>query len=89
MDVEGHVKNFICNIGLFQEMNVRQNYKFEFWIPIEIRGYIISKQSQLFSMLLVGVKISSELGPWPMNDESFHVSPTKRLHKGVLVVAKM
>lgn len=57
MDVEGHVKNFICNIGLFQEMNVRQYYKFEFWFPTEIRGYIISKQ------LFVGVKISSELGP--------------------------
>lgn len=69
-------------------MNVRQNYKFEFWFPTEIRGYIISKQSQIFSMPLVGVKISSELGPWPMHDESFHVSPTTRLHKGVLVVCK-
>ena len=61
MDVEGHVKNFICNIGMFQEMKVRQHYKFEFWFPTEIRGYIISKQSQIFSKLLVGVKISSEL----------------------------
>lgn len=48
-------------IGLFQEMKVRQYYKFEFWFPTEIRGYIISKQSRIFSKLLVGVKISSEL----------------------------